>query len=94
MKATGIVRKMDELGRIVVPKELRKVFNINEGDSIEIFTDGDNILFKKYSPGCNCCSNIDNLVEVCGIKLCTSCLGKFKDAAKYTDKLRGCNNEI
>lgn len=98
MKSLGIVRKVDELGRIVLPKELRDTFNIKggakgTGDPLEIYVDGDNIILRKYSPGCHCCGNADILVEVCGIKLCASCLEKFKNAAKYTDRLRGVSNE-
>ena len=51
MKATGIVRRIDDLGRVVVPKEIRKTLRIREGDSLEIFTDGEGkIILKKYSP--------------------------------------------
>ena len=51
MRATGIVRRIDELGRIVVPKEIRRVLRIREGDPLEIFTDKDGeIVLKKYSP--------------------------------------------
>lgn len=50
MKSTGIVRRVDELGRIVIPMEIRKTFNINIKDSLEIFTDGDKIVLKKYEP--------------------------------------------
>ena len=51
MKATGIVRRIDELGRIVVPKEIRRVLRIREGDPLEIFTDKDGeIVLKKFSP--------------------------------------------
>ena len=49
MKATGIVRRIDELGRIVIPKEIRRVFRIREGDPIEIFTDEDGVVLKKYA---------------------------------------------
>ncbi len=49
MKATGIVRRIDELGRIVIPKEIRRVLRIREGDPIEIFTDGDGVVLKKYA---------------------------------------------
>ena len=49
MKATGIVRRIDELGRIVIPKEIRRVLRIREGDPIEIFTDGDAVVLKKYA---------------------------------------------
>ena len=50
MKATGIVRRIDELGRVVIPKEIRRTLRINEGDPLEIFTDHDELMLKKYSP--------------------------------------------
>ena len=50
MKATGIVRRIDELGRVVIPKEIRRTLRIKEGDPLEIFTDREELLFKKYSP--------------------------------------------
>jgi AbrB family transcriptional regulator, transcriptional pleiotropic regulator of transition state genes len=78
MKSTGIVRKMDELGRIVIPKEIRKNLNIGEGDALEIYVDGDVVLLKKYQPGCSCCGNIeDNLIKVGQVTLCKECLIKF-----------------
>lgn len=78
MKSTGIVRKMDELGRIVIPKEIRKNLNIAEGDALEIYVDGDVVLLKKYQPGCSCCGNIeDNLIKVGQVTLCKECLIKF-----------------
>ena len=49
MKATGVVRRIDDLGRIVIPKEIRRNFKINEGDSLEIFVDDGDIILKKYS---------------------------------------------
>lgn len=52
MKSTGIVRKVDELGRIVIPMELRKSLGISEKDPMEIFVDGDQIILRKYAPGC------------------------------------------
>ncbi|QCR33161.1 AbrB/MazE/SpoVT family DNA-binding domain-containing protein [Lysinibacillus sp. SGAir0095] len=54
MKSTGIVRKVDELGRVVIPKELRRVLNINEKDPLEIFVEGDKIILKKYQPNMAC----------------------------------------
>lgn len=94
MKSLGIIRKVDELGRIVLPKELRDSFNIQgrtkgTGDPLEIFTDGDNIILKKYTPGCHCCKSSDNLVEVLGLKLCPSCLDQFNEYRKMIDKTRG-----
>ena len=49
MKATGIVRRIDDLGRVVIPKEIRRTMRIREGDPLEIFTNGDGVVFKKYS---------------------------------------------
>ncbi|MFT8318851.1 MAG: AbrB/MazE/SpoVT family DNA-binding domain-containing protein [Sporolactobacillus sp.] len=54
MKSTGIVRKVDELGRVVIPIELRRTMEIKEGDPLEIFTDEDRIIFKKYVPTMAC----------------------------------------
>ena len=56
MKSTGIVRKVDELGRIVIPKELRNTLNIEEKDSLEIYVDGEHIILKKYEPACIFCA--------------------------------------
>ena len=50
MKATGIVRRIDELGRVVIPKEIRRTLRIREGDPLELFTDRDELMLKKYSP--------------------------------------------
>ena len=59
MRSLGIVRNLDQLGRLVSPKETRKAFNLNDGDPVEIFTDGDEIILKKYNPGCHCCGSFD-----------------------------------
>ncbi|WP_020621058.1 AbrB/MazE/SpoVT family DNA-binding domain-containing protein [Paenibacillus daejeonensis] len=67
MKATGIVRKIDELGRVVIPKEIRRSFNIAEGDPIEFFVDGDQrIILKKYQPGCVITGSLEDLVSFGG----------------------------
>lgn len=90
MKSIGIVRKVDPLGRVVIPKELRKSMEIVEDETVlEIFTDQGNIILKKYTPGCSCCSNVKHLVEVLGIKLCPSCLDEFNEYRKLIDKARG-----
>ena len=57
MKSTGMIRKVDELGRIVIPKEIRDMFNIIEKDLMEIFIDGDNIILRKYEESCIFCGN-------------------------------------
>ena len=82
MKATGIVRKVDELGRIVIPKELRKCFGVSEGDPIEIFTDNDCIILKKYELFCTFCNSSDNLITFGGKNVCAECakkLGTYPD---------------
>lgn len=90
MKSLGIIRKVDQLGRVVIPKELRKAMGIVEDETaLEIFTDGDNIILKKYTPGCHCCKNTGNLMEVLGLKLCPSCLDQFNEYRKLIDKTRG-----
>jgi excinuclease ABC subunit A len=63
MKSTGIVREIDPLGRIVLPKSIRKVYNLKERDGVEIFTDGDSIVLKKYSPFCIFCGEQENLIK-------------------------------
>ena len=78
MKSTGVVRKVDELGRIVLPKELRTILNINEKDSIEIFTDDDKIILQKYQPACTFCNNVNNIIYFSGKRVCAACVEKLK----------------
>lgn len=61
MKSTGIVRRVDELGRIVLPIELRRTLNIAEKDSLEIYVDGASIMLKKYQPACIFCDNAKDI---------------------------------
>ena len=77
MKATGIVRKVDDLGRIVLPVELRRTLGIEVRDSLEIFVDEESIILKKYLPACIICGETDNLVEYCGKRICRNCIGKM-----------------
>ncbi len=77
MKATGIVRKVDELGRIVLPIELRRTLNIDVRDPLEIYVDQENILLKKYAPACVICGDDDGLVEFKGKRICRSCISKL-----------------
>ena len=74
MKATGIVRKVDELGRIVLPIELRRTLNIDIKDPVEIFVDGDSIMLKKYEPACIFCGSSDNVRQVRGKNICAACI--------------------
>jgi transcriptional pleiotropic regulator of transition state genes len=80
MKSTGIVRKIDDLGRMVIPIELRKTMNINKKDPMEIFIDGDKIILRKYEPACIFCGSADDVIEFEGRTICGNC--KEKIAAK------------
>jgi transcriptional pleiotropic regulator of transition state genes len=82
MKSTGIVRKVDELGRIVLPIELRRTLNIDIKDAVEIYVDGDTIMLKKYVPGCVFCSNVDKLIDFQGQKVCKDCAAKLAVSAE------------
>ena len=82
MKTTGIVRKIDPLGRVVLPRELRKTLNIGPEDSIEIYTDEDMVILRKYVPGCMCCPRLDNLTTFNGVTLCPDCIAKFGKAVR------------
>lgn len=79
MKATGIVRKVDELGRIVLPIELRRNLNIEEKDSLEIFLDGENIVLKKYELSCVFCGNTENVRLYKDKTICEGCIKELKD---------------
>ncbi len=78
MKATGIVRKLDQLGRIVVPKELRTTFDLKETDPIEIFVEGEDIILRKYQPACIFCNEATDIVQFEGKNVCKKCLAKIK----------------
>ncbi len=78
MKSTGIVRKVDELGRIVLPIELRRTLDIAEKDSLEIYVDGSQIILKKYEPSCIFCGDARNVVNYKGKNICTACLAEMK----------------
>lgn len=74
MKATGIVRKIDELGRIVLPIEMRRTLDIAEKDSIEIYVDNDSIILRKYQSACIFCDSPDALVTYKGRNICEKCI--------------------
>lgn len=77
MKGIGIVRKIDEFGRIVLPKELRTVMDIEIKDPIEIFVDQDYIMLKKYNPTCILCGSMKDLVNFEGKNICLKCTESF-----------------
>ena len=78
MKSTGIVRKVDELGRVVLPISIRQTMDINEKDSLEIFTDEHRIILQKYEPACIFCGNADNITMYQGKRICSDCINKIK----------------
>jgi AbrB family transcriptional regulator, transcriptional pleiotropic regulator of transition state genes len=74
MKALGMYRKIDDLGRIVLPAELRKLFGIEEGDKLEIFVNDDaQIVLSKIEESCAICGGSERLVQVRGRQVCASC---------------------
>ena len=73
MKSTGIVRKVDELGRIVIPIELRRTMGIEEKDSLEIYIDEEKIILKKYEPACIFCGSTEGTINFNGRLICKSC---------------------
>ena len=79
MKSTGIIRKVDELGRVVIPIELRNQFQIAEKDPIEIFVDGSSIILKKYEKSCLFCGNTKKLVNYKDKLICSKCLKQIKN---------------
>lgn len=82
MKSIGIVREVDELGRIVIPKETRSLLDIHQGDPLEFYLDGKgNIMLKKYAPGCVFCGSIDNLIYFHGRQVCRPCQTNILDEA-------------
>ena len=78
MKSTGMVRKVDELGRIVLPAEIRQSMDIQVRDSLEIFTDEGRVILQKYQPSCSFCNNADEIVLFSGKRICRSCLDELK----------------
>ena len=77
MKSTGIVRKIDTLGRIVLPIELRRHMHIATGDDVEIFVDGNKIVLEKYDPACIFCGGNENLVDLDDKSVCKACREKL-----------------
>ena len=77
MKSIGIVRSVDELGRLVVPKEMRKALDINCNDPVEITIEGDRIVIKKHLPYCIFCGNENDVISFKGKKVCKICLGEM-----------------
>ena len=78
MKSTGIVRKVDELGRIVLPIELRRTFGIEEKDALEIYVDSNTIILKKYEPACIFCGDAKDVFTFGGKNVCPNCANSLQ----------------
>ena len=79
MKATGIVRKVDDLGRIVLPIELRRTLSIDIKDPLEIYVDGEYIILKKYAPACIFCGSAVDVINHNGKNICRTCVEELKN---------------
>ncbi len=78
MKKTGMTRPVDELGRVVIPKEIRSSLQIEVKDRLEILLDGDAIVLKKYDPSCMFCGATEHVEDVMGKNICRACVEKLK----------------
>ena len=78
MKSTGMTRQVDELGRFVLPIEIRRALGINVKDTLEIFTDEERVILQKYQPACSFCANADDIVLFAGKRLCRAGLNELK----------------
>ena len=87
MKSTGMVRSVDKMGRVVIPKEIRAQLDIkNNIDSFEIYMEGDNVILRKYQPTCIFCNNVADSVELDGHIVCKDCiekLNKLKESSEH-----------
>lgn len=86
MKSTGIVRKVDQLGRVVIPVELRRTLGIDIKDPLEIFVNEDEIILRKYVAGCHCCGETENLTSVWQLDLCPECMDRITEATARIKK--------
>ena len=78
MKATGFVKKIDEMGRVVIPKDIRQAINVDHGDVLQFFVEDDSIIMKKFSDACVFCGSDESLTELNGKHVCAECIAKLK----------------
>jgi transcriptional pleiotropic regulator of transition state genes len=81
LKATGIVRKIDDLGRVVLPIELRRTLGLSERDALEIYVDGERIMLKKYEPACIFCGTVERALHFKGKIVCKQCMQEMSPRA-------------
>ena len=87
MKSTGVVRKIDELGRIVLPSEIRRVFGIHEGDELDISVDGERVILEKRTDLCLFCGAEEPGIDYRGRKVCDTCAGELGKLGKTEIRL-------
>ena len=81
MKSTGFVRRVDQLGRLVIPIELRRTMGIEEKDAMEIYVEGEEIILKKYEPACIFCGNAEDIFNYQGKNICKGCRNELAKGA-------------
>ena len=86
MKSTGIVRRVDDLGRVVLPMELRKVLDIEPRDALEIFMDGNSIILRKYEPQCAFCGESSDVMIFKSRNVCRCCAKEIVNISKHTEE--------
>lgn len=87
MRSTGIIRAVDKMGRVVIPKEIRTQLGVqNDVDSFEIYMEGDSIILRKYQPTCIFCDNIADSVELGGHTVCKDCIEKLNELKQNSDE--------
>ena len=79
MKATGIIRKIDNLGRIVIPKEIRNTLKIEDNAALEIFTDNNSIVLKRSDDFCLICGSSKNIIKYKNKPICKNCIGQLNN---------------
>lgn len=84
----GIVRRVDQLGRIVLPKSLRERYSMNEGDPVEIIVNGDNIILEKYRPKCIFCGSIDQVVDYRDRHVCNVCTDQMVQHSRIQQQIK------
>ena len=82
VKATGLVRGLDELGRLTLPIELRRTMDFHPRQPLEIFVDGEDIIIRKYQVGCKICQSFKDLKEVNGLTICKKCADEITERFK------------
>lgn len=87
MRSIGMVRAVDKMGRVVIPKEIRAQLGIeNDVDSFEIYMEGDSVILRKYQPTCIFCDNIADSVELAGHTVCKNCIEKLNELKEKSEE--------